>query len=122
VSLIKARRAAFGLGPMSEVGQNAKYSPSRCFLLCLQTRTLLGAIGTSHLCQLRIMPRSHSALFDHLVGADKQRGRHSEAKRFGSLQVDHQIEFGRLLYRQIGGLGAFENPVNVVARAMEQID
>ena len=68
-----------------------------------------------------LMHRSKASLFDHRVGADKKRGRHGEAERFGSLHVDHQLELGRLLYRQIGGLGAFEDLVDVAARTVEQI-
>ena len=37
-----------------------------------------------------------AVLFDHLVGAGKQRWRHSEAERVGGLQVNHQLEVGRL--------------------------
>src|SRR6185312_6641699 len=36
-------------------------------------------------------------LFNHLVGARENHGRHSNAKRFGSLDVDHELELGRLL-------------------------
>jgi len=31
--------------------------------------------------------------------------RHGEAEHLGGLQIDDQLEFGRLLDRQIGGLG-----------------
>src|SRR6266446_4162170 len=36
-----------------------------------------------------------------------------ELKRFGSLQVDHQLESCRLLDRQVRGLRAFQNLVHV---------
>src|SRR6476646_3445208 len=41
---------------------------------------------------------------DHLVGTDDQFIRHGEAERLCGLEVEHQLEFGRQLYGQIGGL------------------
>src|SRR3954451_4672187 len=49
------------------------------------------------------------ALFDHLVGAHQHRLRHGEAERRGGLEIDHQIELGRLLDRQVSRLGALED-------------
>jgi len=43
-------------------------------------------------------------LFDHLVGARKQRRRHSKAKGLSHLKIDHQLGFSRLDDRQVGGL------------------
>src|SRR4051812_24893925 len=40
--------------------------------------------------------------FDDLVGAGEERLRHGEAERLRGLEVDYQLEFGRLLDRQIG--------------------
>ena len=54
-------------------------------------------------------------LFDHLVGAGEQRWGHFEAERLGSLQIDHQLEIGRLLDRQVGRLGALEDPSGIDA-------
>jgi hypothetical protein len=59
--------------------------------------------------------RKGPALLDHLVGARKQRRRHGEPERFGGLEVDHQLELGRLENRQIGRLLALENPADIDA-------
>jgi hypothetical protein len=68
------------------------------------------------------LPRSRGSkaagsggLFDHLVGAGKQRGRDGNSERFGCLEIDHQIELGRLLNRKVGWLCALENLVNVAS-------
>src|SRR5205809_6092081 len=47
--------------------------------------------------------------FNHLISlCDKER-RHFETKRFRGLEVDHQLEFRRLLDGQVAGLGTLEN-------------
>ncbi len=51
----------------------------------------------------RHVGEGHRASFDHLVGAHLQRLRDGHADRFCGLQVDHQLELGRGLHRQIGG-------------------
>jgi hypothetical protein len=43
-------------------------------------------------------------LFDDLVSAGEQGRRHVDAQLLRCLEVDHQLEFGRLLDRQVGGL------------------
>ena len=53
--------------------------------------------------------------FDHLVGAREQHGRHGEAEHPGGLGVDDQLELGRLHDRQVGGLGALEDPPDIDA-------
>src|ERR1043166_1249508 len=54
------------------------------------------------------------ALFDHLVGNCEQRGGNGDAERFRGLQVDHELEPGRLFDRKVGRDGALQNPVDVV--------
>src|SRR5271169_3754838 len=52
---------------------------------------------------------------DHLVGAGKDRWRHSEAEFAGGFEIDDQLEGSRLLDWQIGRLGAFEDLSGVYA-------
>src|SRR5262249_15465101 len=63
-------------------------------------------------CQAAAPPRmvmNSRRFIDHLVGAGEQRRRHDEAERLGRRKIDHELEFGRKLYRQIAGLGAFQD-------------
>ena len=43
-------------------------------------------------------------LLDHLVGNRQQRRRDGNAERLGSVEVDHELELGRLLDGEVGGL------------------
>jgi hypothetical protein len=58
------------------------------------------------LCANRVLMHcsaNRQSLFDHVVGASEQRWGHLEAERLGRLEIDDQLEFGRLLHRQICG-------------------
>jgi hypothetical protein len=56
-------------------------------------------------------PRRYcGASFDHLVGEQLHRVGHFDAQCPGRLQVNDELEFGRLHHRQIGRFLAFENP------------
>src|SRR6516165_9548866 len=57
--------------------------------------------------------RQEPPLFDVLVGAGEQRWRHFEVERLGGSQVDDEIEFGRLLYREISRSGTSQYPINI---------
>src|SRR5262249_51785510 len=59
--------------------------------------------------------------FDHLVDAANQRQRDGEAERLGGLHVDDELDFGRLLDRQLGGLLAFENSACIDAERAVRI-
>src|SRR5262249_51639303 len=60
---------------------------------------------------------ARAGLFDYLVGASEQRWWHFEAQRLCSLEIDDQLVLGRRLHRQVSGLLAPENAVNVAGRA-----
>src|SRR5215472_4373139 len=68
------------------------------------------------------LSQQHSCSLDHLVGAGEQSGRHLEAKRPRSLEVDHQLILGRSLHRQVGRLLALENAVYVAGRSPVLVD
>ena len=46
-------------------------------------------------------PQQTAALFDHLIGAGKQHGRHIETQRLGGLKVDDQLDLCGPLDRQV---------------------
>src|SRR6516165_2619770 len=54
-------------------------------------------------------------LFNNLISAGKERMWHSEAKRLGGLEVDHQLEFGRTLHWKVGGLFALKDAIHVAS-------
>src|SRR5262249_33633670 len=55
--------------------------------------------------------------FDDLVGGGEQRRGHCDAERLCGFQVDHQLVFGRCLYRKIGRLPALEDAVDIARGA-----
>jgi signal transduction histidine kinase len=62
------------------------------------------------------------ASFDHLVGAGEQRWWDGQPERLRSPQIDCKLVFGRRLHRQVGGLLAFEDAIDVTGGAAELID
>jgi hypothetical protein len=53
------------------------------------------------------------SLFDHLIGAAKQRKRYGNAEGLGGFQIDDQIDLSDLLNRKISRLLPLENSANV---------
>ena len=77
----------------------------------------------SEKCHNRPRARQQKApLLDHLVGAGKERRRHSEAQCLRSLEIDDKLKSGGKLYRQIGRLRAFENLINQSGSPFVHID
>jgi hypothetical protein len=60
--------------------------------------------------------RIAKGLFDHLVGGGEQLRWYGDAERFWGLEVDDQLERGRLKDRQIGGLCALKDLAGVGTR------
>ena len=54
---------------------------------------------------------------DHLIRLQEERWGDGEAERLGGLEIDHQLEFHRLLHGQVARLGAFQNLVHVYSDA-----
>jgi hypothetical protein len=64
--------------------------------------------------QADICTAAKKPLFDHLVSAGDERRRHFEAERLRGLEVNHQLVLRRCLHRQVCGLLALEDAIDVV--------
>src|SRR5262249_21607979 len=60
--------------------------------------------------------------FDHLVGAGEQCWRYVESKSIRCLEIYDELNFGRVLHRQVGGLLALEDPIDIAGRKQVWID
>jgi hypothetical protein len=60
-------------------------------------------------------------LFDYLVGDGEQPRREAESERLGGVQVDDELELGRLLDRKIGRLGALDDFIDACVQWLTMI-
>jgi hypothetical protein len=64
-------------------------------------------------CSQKLAALVEHALLDHLVGSHQNRVRDRQPERLGCPEVDDQLELRGLLDREVGGLGALEDLVDV---------
>src|SRR5262249_17523678 len=82
---------------------------NQCPLYPHRKRTSELRRGMSALCQ----KQTFASLFDHLVGCHLHRHRYGKAERLRGLEVYDELEFRRLLYRQIGRRLPFEDTIHI---------
>src|SRR5215475_4917956 len=88
--------------------------PSVCDMYSLTTRATTSVVPPAANATT-VEPPSRFTSFDHLVSNREQLGGNFKAKCLGRLEVDHELELGRLHHRQVGRLLAFEHATNIEA-------
>src|SRR5262249_44803827 len=68
-----------------------------------------------------VTPGPLAVSLDHLVGAAEDRLWDRQAERLGGLEVDDQLEFRRLLDREVRRFGALQDLVDIVRRDSEHV-
>jgi len=82
------------------------HDPRSLIAICSRTKHSQGG---------SVRPLRGAFSVDDLVGAGEDRWRYGQTERLGGLEVDHQLEGGRLLHRQIGRLLTLEDPSDINA-------
>ena len=72
---------------------------------------------TEHDRDVRFVPKAdiRAVLFNDLVRLGGEVGRHFDAERLGGFEVDDELKFGGLDYRQVPWFLALENPPGIDA-------
>ena len=87
---------------MSALGQKQTYAvqnrmsalPPKAHMCSAQAHVCFGPEADS-------CSAAKNSLFDHFAGAGEERGWHREAERFGSPEIDNELEFNWLHNRQL---------------------
>src|SRR4030095_3861592 len=91
--------------------------PRRCSRDCLADSSRAGMFDfLSLLCGLQ---GQTAALLNNVVCSHEDRLRDRQAQRLRGLEIDHQLEFGRLLDGELRGLGPLEDLVHIDRGAPE---
>src|SRR5881397_2132666 len=86
------------------------------FRVLVSLHPAIQATGRLALAPTGLAPARRTCLLwtrDHLIRPQQQRGRDREAEGLGGLEVDDQLELGRLLERQICRIRALQDPIHV---------
>jgi hypothetical protein len=75
---------------------------------------MIRAFG-AHCHNLTHAPQQKASLFNNLVGEQLNRVGHLDVECFGGVQIDDELECGRLQNREVGRFLALENPSDVHA-------
>src|SRR5216684_6169112 len=98
---------------MSSLGQTrSSWALSRHVRLAAVSSLALASRQVADVPQAVIRCRPTRLSFDHLVSLGKQRGRHGEAERIRGPAIYDEFELGRLLDREVGGLGPLQDLVH----------
>ena len=70
----------------------------------------------SALCQ----KQTSADLFDYLLGQHEEVVWHFDPERLGGFEIDDELEFGRLLHRDVAGLGPAQNLIDQLGGTPKQ--
>src|SRR5258708_40179077 len=91
-------------------GKSCPDGPEVRLPLYTRKRTQDGHLAMSVSCHNQThAPRQLEVLFDHLVGAREQYRRNIKSECLCRLEIENQLEFGRLFDRNITGFHTLEN-------------